>query len=633
MSKVTLGAGLQDGRVYFDVEHKYPTHFELISDLGGRQLNTVRLLLTKDVLRFTDIPQTVLYINPHLALFESLGKNAFFTLISKILKNTEKEIMEKDLPMPQMIHFDFSTLYFNAEFNRKFSVYTEYDKFLPQLRAKLDKLESELKLVEAEFNPMQYYYAYGWFDDENNVIFPEYKEDGKMELHFEMLHAHGIRDEIDAKNRGWIRWVHERGKNTLYVNCSGNTPKGRIIKVLSTLEDLLIRGELTHQFNVSQIPYPKEIVLELEFKGRVTRLSGNDYDDLIRKVRVIHESYIVNEQARFNPTKYYYSWGWINSENEILLPERKSDGTLQIHIDMIKKHDIPYEIDAIYQNWIKWTHEKKKNVFFIGCVNSLPKSNVIKAIQKLESMLVNETLGKWFNVQIPYPTQVVLEINDPQGDIRYLSADSFDELILRFRTLQEAYDMEEQYYYAHGWVDPDGKIILPKIVNGYYQYHSQMIRDYGFGGEDEDDWYADEMDALGAGWIKWSFARGNPPNMYIIVGNTTKDKLIAAIRKVIDALTSGKLNKYFDDSIPYPQNFLVEFFGKKYDSISKPTLDSILNIIRNTELLSEMIVKTDKGWILYSKDGSRKLGGPYKTKKEAKKRERQVQFFKNRGKK
>ncbi|HEV8674208.1 MAG TPA: hypothetical protein VGX21_09180 [Methylomirabilota bacterium] len=42
-----------------------------------------------------------------------------------------------------------------------------------------------------------------------------------------------------------------------------------------------------------------------------------------------------------------------------------------------------------------------------------------------------------------------------------------------------------------------------------------------------------------------------------------------------------------------------------------------------------MIKKTAKGYVLYTKDGSRKLGGPYKTRAEAVKRERQVQFFKH----
>jgi hypothetical protein len=44
-----------------------------------------------------------------------------------------------------------------------------------------------------------------------------------------------------------------------------------------------------------------------------------------------------------------------------------------------------------------------------------------------------------------------------------------------------------------------------------------------------------------------------------------------------------------------------------------------------------MVIKKEKGkWFLYSKKTHRKLGGPYDTKPEALKRERQVQYFKHR---
>lgn len=43
-----------------------------------------------------------------------------------------------------------------------------------------------------------------------------------------------------------------------------------------------------------------------------------------------------------------------------------------------------------------------------------------------------------------------------------------------------------------------------------------------------------------------------------------------------------------------------------------------------------MIRKSGGGFVLMSKDGSKKLGGPYKSRRQAVKRERQVQFFKHR---
>lgn len=41
-----------------------------------------------------------------------------------------------------------------------------------------------------------------------------------------------------------------------------------------------------------------------------------------------------------------------------------------------------------------------------------------------------------------------------------------------------------------------------------------------------------------------------------------------------------------------------------------------------------MISKKKDGWHLYSSDGSKHLGGPYSSRGEAVKRERQVLFFK-----
>lgn len=41
-----------------------------------------------------------------------------------------------------------------------------------------------------------------------------------------------------------------------------------------------------------------------------------------------------------------------------------------------------------------------------------------------------------------------------------------------------------------------------------------------------------------------------------------------------------------------------------------------------------MIVKRDAGWMLLTKAGDRVLGGPYKTREQAVKREQQVLLFK-----
>jgi hypothetical protein len=42
-----------------------------------------------------------------------------------------------------------------------------------------------------------------------------------------------------------------------------------------------------------------------------------------------------------------------------------------------------------------------------------------------------------------------------------------------------------------------------------------------------------------------------------------------------------------------------------------------------------MIVKTKQGYVVKSEDGSKKLGGPYRSKARALLRLRQVEYFKN----
>lgn len=50
---------------------------------------------------------------------------------------------------------------------------------------------------------------------------------------------------------------------------------------------------------------------------------------------------------------------------------------------------------------------------------------------------------------------------------------------------------------------------------------------------------------------------------------------------------------------------------------------------KNSSPINEVIIKRGNKYFLYSKNRKRKLGGPYRSKKDALKREREVQFFKH----
>jgi len=71
----------------------------------------------------------------------------------------------------------------------------------------------------------------------------------------------------------------------------------------------------------------------------------------------------------------------------------------------------------------------------------------------------------------------------------------------------------------------------------------------------------------------------------------------------------------------------VKGFGTR-----KAPLFHAVGPMQKTEEVNEHIVKTSKGYVLYSKSKpTKKLGGPYPSKSQAIKRERQVQYFKHMG--
>ena len=57
-------------------------------------------------------------------------------------------------------------------------------------------------------------------------------------------------------------------------------------------------------------------------------------------------------------------------------------------------------------------------------------------------------------------------------------------------------------------------------------------------------------------------------------------------------------------------------------------INNIDKLIHETNLLLEHIIKEKEGYVIYNKDKTKKLSKPYKTKKEAIKRLRQIEYFK-----
>ena len=95
----------------------------------------------------------------------------------------------------------------------------------------------------------------------------------------------------------------------------------------------------------------------------------------------------------------------------------------------------------------------------------------------------------------------------------------------------------------------------------------------------------------------------------------------SAIRKMYsDADDAGKLE------------IVKELYPKGDAKKIKAIFDGVLTEEGDWNWFFEHIVKTKKGYVLYSKSKpTKRLGGPYPSKKQAIKRERQVQYFKHAG--
>ena len=131
-------------------------------------------------------------------------------------------------------------------------------------------------------------------------------------------------------------------------------------------------------------------------------------------------------------------------------------------------------------------------------------------------------------------------------------------------------------------------------------------------------------------WQKWLWSHFNELSQ-----NTIREQLSKAIAKKGEyRYVEDVFDEYFIWSVEggqmYQQDYkvvkdVVSVIGVpitvRREIVYKPiSNESIQNIIR----------KEDDGWYVYSEDGKKTLGGPYKTKAKAEERLRQVEYFKKR---
>ncbi len=128
-----------------------------------------------------------------------------------------------------------------------------------------------------------------------------------------------------------------------------------------------------------------------------------------------------------------------------------------------------------------------------------------------------------------------------------------------------------------------------------------------------------------------------------------KDRIVKGVENIINSIVRGIKKDVFGENINLPDEiswFLRTLKGNKKDRREIVKRDDTLRRLRNSlkepsiikklyrnivdeEKIEEKIVKKDKKYFIFSKDGKKKLGGPYTSKKKATKRLSQIEFFKH----
>jgi hypothetical protein len=125
------------------------------------------------------------------------------------------------------------------------------------------------------------------------------------------------------------------------------------------------------------------------------------------------------------------------------------------------------------------------------------------------------------------------------------------------------------------------------------------------------------------GWVRWLHTKE-----YMEFETLTK---IINDRRIVESILT-LIWKYFIEN--GKNEIAVVLDNKEFQSTYVEEIEDFLetnsNILdENYTELTEEIVKRDDGYYLMSKKTGRNLGGPYETREQALKRERQVQFFKH----
>ena len=205
-------------------------------------------------------------------------------------------------------------------------------------------------------------------------------------------------------------------------------------------------------------------------------------------------------------------------------------------------------------------------------------------------------------------------LGNTMGIIATVKGGPLDQKILGIsKQVDEAHLFNYPYW---GWISPVGEVFLPtRNDEGLHDHIIQHVTDGKIKSAER---------GMNIGWVRF-FIELDDKSMHFQTINIDKvnfSKVSSKIKSIVNKhLNCSAFNFEWLPSLP------MAYAKRKHIEEDDPTvfIKKVSNVLR----MNEDIVHSKNGWTLFSKKTHKRLGGPYPSKEQAIKRERQVAYFKH----
>jgi len=375
-----------------------------------------------------------------------------------------------------------------------------------------------------------------------------------------------------------------------------------------------------HRPGASQQAWGMDRVNSFIVKGETWHTTDSD---LAKKVR----SEQVDEAHVF---KYIY-WGWIDPNGKIY-DKPKSTHTIHaeyvrdILIDISNPNDATDNFDhtdsygmsqykAFNRGWVRFfltpEYEMYFSVYLRGFKLSPTISTAIKQVLDRAHKLTKRLIFQSYNFEniIDRPLNAI-EVADPDEFLKKLRN--------KYRGVSEMNEAHIFDYPYWGWISPVGEVFLPtRKDEGLHDHIIQHVTDGKIKSAER---------GMNIGWVRF-FIELDDNSMHFETINIDKvnfSKVSSKIKSIVNShFNCSAFNFEWLPSTP------PAYAKKRHIEEDDPTI--FIKKVSNVLRINEHIEHSKNGWTLFSKKTHKRLGGPYSSKEQAIKRERQVAYFKHMG--